>query len=174
MNEEKKEVPFKNYVILFAILIATFLLLFYLYSWFDKYEETLLSKRILDKYMLVINNNELDDYLVENPNAILYVSKLNDDKIREFEKSLKNKYKNNEIDKNILYLDVTDINEKDKIYLSNKYYFNNLNILSIPCIVVFKNGKVASIYSISSSGYDIDNFIMYVNQIEFDGDIEND
>ena len=174
MNEEKKEVPFKNYVILFAILIATFLLLFYLYSYFDKYEETLLSKRILDKYMLVINNNELDDYLVENPNAILYVSKLNDDKIREFEKSLKNKYKNNEIDKNILYLDVTDINEKDKIYLSNKYYFNNLNILSIACIVVFKNGKVASIYSISSSGYDIDNFIMYVNQIEFDGDIEND
>ena len=174
MNEEKKEVPFKNYLILFIVLIATFLLLFYLYSWFDKYEETLLSKRILDKYMLVINNNELDDYLVENPNTIIYVSKLNDDKIREFEKSLKNKYKNNEIDKNILYLDVTDINEKDKMYLSNKYYLNGLNILSVPCIVVFKDGNIDSIYSISSSDYDIDNFIMYVNQIEFDGDIEND
>ena len=170
MNEKKREVPVKNYFILFVILVVTFLLLVYFYSWFDKYEETLLSKRFLDKYMLVINDNELDNYLVENPNTILYVSELNNEKIREFEKLLKNKYKNDVIDKDILYLDITDVSEKDRNYLSSKYYFNNLNILSVPCIVVFREGNVDSIYSISSSDYDIDSFISYVNQISFDGD----
>ena len=174
MNEKKKNVTIKNYIVLAIILIVTFLLLFYFYLWFDKYEETLLSKRILDRYMLVINDNELDDYLVENPNTIIYVSKLNDEKIRDFEKLIKNKYKSNSINNNILYLDVTDISERDKTYLISKYNYNGLNILSVPCVVVFKNGTVDSIYSVSASGYDIDSFVFYVNQIYLDGDGEND
>ena len=168
MNKKIRDIPIKNYFVLFVILMGTFLLLFYLYSWFDKYEETLLSKRILDKYMSVINVNEIDDYLVENPDTILYVSELNNNKIREFEKLLKNKYKNNQINNTILYLDVTDISEKDKKYLEYKYYFNNMNILNVPCLVVFKNGLVSSIYNIENEN-DIDKFVNYVNGIDLDG-----
>ncbi len=173
MNENKRIIPIKNYFILAFILIVTFLLLFYFYLWFDKYEETLLSKRILDKYMLVININELDDYLIENPDTILYVSELNNEKIREFEKLLKSKYKNDEMDRNILYLDITNISERDKIYLKGKYYFNDLDILSVPCLLVFKGGNIHYIYSISDN-YSIDDFINYVNQIDLDEVDNND
>ena len=47
--------------------------------------------------MRVINYNELENYVVENPNTVVYVSILEDEDIREFEKKLKNKYKNKDI-----------------------------------------------------------------------------
>ena len=36
------------------------------------------------------NYNELSDYVVENPNTIVYVSVLENEEIREFEKKFKN------------------------------------------------------------------------------------
>lgn len=164
MNKEKiREVPLKNYLILGIILLITGLLLFYLYSWFDKYEESKLNRPILNKYMTVINVNELDNYLVENPNANIYVSILNDERIREFEKSVKKSYRDDLIDSSILYLDVTNISKNDRIYMTEKYYLNNYNILDVPCVASFSNSKISSIYSVSDNGYDIDNFIRYVN-----------
>lgn len=167
MEKEKlRIVPIKNYLILGIILLVTGLLLFYFYSWFDKYEESKLNRPILNRYMTVINTNELDNYLVENPNANVYVSILNDEKIREFEKSIKKSYRDDLIDTNILYMDVTNISKSDKLYMEENYYLNNYSILDIPCVISFYNSKVMSIYSISDNGYDIDNFVRYVNQLE--------
>ena len=60
--------------------------------WVDVYKESKINIPIMDRYMSVINYNELDNYIVENPDTIVYVSVLENEKIREFEKQLKNKY----------------------------------------------------------------------------------
>ena len=86
---ELRVVPKKNYLILGIILIVSFLLVYYLYMWVDVYNESKLNKPILDKYMEVINYNELDNYLVESPNAIIYVSVLENTEIRDFERKFK-------------------------------------------------------------------------------------
>ena len=52
--------------------------------WVDVYKESKINIPILDKYMTVINYNELDNYIVENPNTIVYVSILEDENIRKF------------------------------------------------------------------------------------------
>ena len=83
--KKEKEIPFKNYIILAVILIFTILLVVYLFNWQSIYQKNKLQEPILDKYLMVINYNELDDYLVENKEAIVYVSVLNDEKIRMFE-----------------------------------------------------------------------------------------
>ena len=58
--------------------------------WVDVYKESKINIPILDKYMTVINYNELDNYIVENPDTIIYVSVLEDEKIID-ENNLENK-----------------------------------------------------------------------------------
>ena len=93
-KENTKQVPFKNYIYLFCILLGSILLLFYIYTWYETYNENKLYTSIMNKYLTVINYNELDNYITETPNAILYVSVLGDKKINRFEEQFKNNISN--------------------------------------------------------------------------------
>ena len=80
-NDKLRSVPKKNYFILGIIIIVSLLLLYYMHMWSLAYNETKLNMPILDKYLEVINYNELDNYLVEMPNTVIYVSVLEDENI---------------------------------------------------------------------------------------------
>ena len=169
MNNEKRIIPLKNYIILGIIIVVTLLLLHYFYMWFDAYNETKLNRPILDKYMEVINYNELDNYLIENPNTIIYVSVLEDSEIRNFEKKLKEVFKNGEINNEVLYLDITDdIKSKSiKKEMKEKYSSNSVSILDVPAILIIDNGKLKSINTISSINYDIERIKSLINGTVF-------
>ena len=171
-NGELRKIPIKNYIILGVIILFTLLILYYFYMWVDVYKESKINIPIMDKYMSVINYNELDNYVVENPNTIVYVSVLEDENIREFEKQLKNKYKVNEIENEVLYMNITEeFKSKElKNNMISKYSVNNLNITDVPCVLVFNDGLLSSIYSISDNDYDIDRLVVYINNIVLESD----
>ena len=171
-KDELRKIPVKNYIILGVVIVVTMLILYYFYMWVDVYKESKVNIPIMDKYMTVINYNELDNYVVENPDTIVYVSVLENDEIREFEKKFKNKYKNDLIYNDVLYMNVTDdIRDKSvKDGMVSKYLVNGLNITDVPCVLVFKNGMLKSIYSVKDNDYDIDRFMIYINNIDMDGD----
>lgn len=168
-----RDIPLKNYIILGVIILVTLLLLYYFYMWVDLYKESRNNYPIMDKYMTVIYYNELNDYLVENPDTLVYVSVLEDDEIREFEKKFKNKFRNNDIDIDMLYMDITIwINDNKFIdEVSRKYSLNNLSMLSVPCILNFNGGELSSIYSIKDNDYNLDSLISYLDNILLDGDV---
>lgn len=167
-----KKISIKNYIILGVVILVTLLILYYFYLWVDVYKESKINIPILDKYMTVINYNELDNYVVENPNTIVYVSVLEDEKIREFEKQLKNKYKNDEIMNEVLYMNITDdlMNKNIKNEMISKYSVNSLNITNVPCVLVFNNGVLSSIYNVKDNDYNIDRFTIYLNNIILERD----
>ena len=171
-KDELRKVPVKNYVILGAVIVVTMLILYYFYLWVDVYKESKINIPIMDKYMTVINYNELDNYLVENPNTIVYVSVLEDEVIRDFEKKFKAKYKNKKIENEILYMNVTEDIKNDDIRddMTSKYKINDLDLLDVPCVLVFNDGLLKSIYSISHNDYDIERFTIYLNNIELESD----
>ena len=175
MKEDKlRIIPKKNYIILGMVIIVTLLLLYYFYMWIDAYNETKLNRPILDKYLEVINYNELEDYLIENQDTIIYVSVLENSKIRDFEKQFKNILRKKEIDKEILYMNVTD-NIKEKVMvkeMNEKFTINSLSIANVPVIAVFEDGVLKSIYSIKDNDYDIEKFKMFINNISFSSDGE--
>ena len=175
-KDELRVIPKKNYIILGVVIIVTLLILYYFLMWIDAYNETKLNKPILNKYMEVINYNELSDYLVENPDTIIYVSVLEDKEIREFEKKVKVLFKKHEIDKEILYMDITnDLNNKEiKNEMINKYNFGNYNMTNVPLVIVFENGIVKNIFSASNNEYNIDSFKTFINDTTFtsEGDID--
>lgn len=167
-----RKIPTKNYIILGVIIAVTLLVLYYFYMWVDVYKESKINIPIMDKYMTVINYNELNNYIVENPNTIVYVSVLENEKIREFEKKLKNKYKNKEIYNEVLYMNITDdIKDKNlKNEMISKYSLNDLNITDVPCVLVFSNGVLKAIYNVNDNDYNIDRFVIYLNNIVLESD----
>ena len=158
-----KEISFKNYIILAVILIFTILLVVYLFNWQSIYQKNKLQEPILHKYLMVINYNELDDYLVENKEAIVYVSVLNDEKIRMFENKFKNLIIKNDLNNKVLYLNLT--NESVEI---NKKYLSNLS--EVPTLIIFDEGKVVESYSIKDNNYDIKAFEKFLKKEEIIND----
>ena len=171
-REAFREIPVKNYIILGVVFFITMLILYYFYCWVDVYKESKINIPIMDKYMSVINYNELDNYIVENPDTIIYVSVLEDEKIRGFEKEFKNKYKNKEIDNELLYMNITDdIKDMDiRDEMVSKYSINSLDMTDVPSLLVFNNGELSSIYSVRDNDYDIDRFVLYINNIVLERD----
>ena len=157
-KDKTKKIPVKNYIYLSIIVIASIFIIFYLYRWYDTYRESKLNISIMNNYLSVINYNELDDYIIENKNAIIYVSKLGDEKINKFEKSFKNRVVENDLRNSMLYLDVTNDNfdvVKEKLQINT----------SLPCIVVYTNGKITDVYSITNNNYDMKKLNKYLNRI---------
>lgn len=160
-EESKKQVPLKNYVYLFCILLGSLLLLFYIYRWYETYNENKLYTSIMNKYLTVINYDELNNYITETPNTILYVSILGDKQINRFEEQFKNSIANSNLRNNILYLDITNEEKNDAM--------KKLNIDSnFPYLVVYTNGKITDTYSIGKNNYSTKKTIKYLNRIGAD------
>ena len=158
MKKEKREVPVKNYIYLSIIILVSILLIFYLYLWYLTYEESKLNNQIMDRYLQVINYNELEDYITENKDAYIYASILENQDIRNFEVKFKTTIISNSLKKEILYLDLTEIYNNKKLLNEaiKEYNINKKNISNVPCILVFKDGNLEKIYDIKENNYSID------------------
>ena len=163
-NDKERTIPIKNYLILVVLFILTLGLVYYFYLWYITYEESKLNETIMDRYLEVINYNELNDYIIENRNAMIYTSVLEDNNIRKFEIKFKNTIVRNSLKEKLLYMDMTDI-FKDKIKyteLRNTYQVNDYNITDVPCILVFKDAKLVDIYSIKDNDYNTEYILDYI------------
>lgn len=164
--KKEKNIPLKNYIILAVVLIVSIILVIYFYMWYNAYEESKLNTMIMDKYLQVINYNELNNYLVENKDAVIYSSVLEDQKIRDFEKRFKNIIIKNSLNNDILYLDLTE-ELKDKNItkdIKETYNINNQDIANTPSIMIFKDGNLYSIYNIKDNNYNINNLVDYLEE----------
>ena len=157
--KEEKNIPFKNYIFLAIILIVSVIIVIYFYMWHSELYANEMNTPIMDEYLNVINYNELDTYLVENKEVIIYVSVLEDDRIRNFEKNFIRVVEEYSLNNKILYLYLTKQYKNDKLYNSivNKY-----NLLDMPCILVFSDGIVRDVYSIEDRNYDINLLVSYL------------
>ena len=100
----------------------------------------------MSNYLTVINYNELDNYIMENKDAVIYVSILGNEDITKFEKKFKNIISEYNLKNDILYLDISNenINSATK-RLSIEEEF--------PYLVVYTNGVITDTYSINENKY---------------------
>ena len=163
-KDKLREVPLKNYVYLFLILLGSFLLLIYINTWYETYNENKLNTSIMNEYLTVINYNELDNYIIENKNAIIYVSILGDEDINRFEKKFKNDILENNLKNSILYLDLT---KENRTATTKELEIEQ----DFPYLVVYTNGQITDTYNIVETNYSSKKIIKYLNRI---GATEND
>lgn len=151
----------KNYIILGLILIITIIIATYFFKWYNTYQESKLNTMILDEYLQVIRYNELEDYLMENKDAIIYISKLRNQEIRTFEKKFKNLIIKYNLNNDILYLNTTD--EIDSSFNVESITKNN-SIKDLPLLIIYKDGKIYNIYNIKENNYNINLLINYFKE----------
>lgn len=134
---KKKDIPKKNYFILGIILIISCISVYYINTWYSLYQYEKRGSSPITTYMEIINYNEVENYIAENSDAIIYVSKSNNLKIRKFEEDNEKLFKKLELNYNILYMDAKDVNKDLKI----KY-----NVNEYPTILFFKNKRLVNKY----------------------------
>lgn len=163
-KDNKRVIPKKNYVYLFLIILFSLMVIYYLYLWHKSYKESLLNTEILSDYLDVINYNELDDYIVENKDAVIYVSVLGDETINYFEMDFRNTIRDHDLRSVLLYMNVNDY---DKGIIDEKFGTNS----DYPYLVVYTGGKVTDVYSIKKNDFNSKKIVKYLNRI---GVMEND
>lgn len=159
-TENKRIIPVKNYVYLGIILIVSVALVYYFYLWYVAYRENSLFTPIMDDCLQVINYEELDNYLLENQEAYIYVSVLGNEDIRSFEKKFKSALVEYTLCDQVLYLDVTEeLSQRTRISFMSQYALLESDI---PCILVFENGELIDTFVISENVYSSRKVIKYL------------
>ena len=157
-NNKKRNIPPKNYLYLSFIIVGSILLIVYICNWYKAYNESKLYTNIMNQYLTVINYNELDNYITENKDAVIYVSVLGNKEINKFEEKFKKSIIDNNLKNEILYLDLSNENIN---YTTKKLQIDT----NFPYLVVYTNGKITDTYSIDKAKYDVKKVIKYLHRI---------
>lgn len=149
-----RKVPLKNYFILGVILVISTLVVLYLNR---LYLSTKSNDTVLSNFIKEIKSQEIDNYIVENPDFIIY---LNDktSKNSKFEKKFKKLLVKYDLQKDIVFIDSNLMSEKQYNDLITKYSlikFNNNNNKS-NCLIIIDNQKIVDIMTPDDGLFNID------------------
>lgn len=136
MKDNKRVVPKKNYLYLLIMIIMVIFVTFSIVNIGNYYSNKKLEKSYFDGYINQVSLKDLKNVLTE-PSSELFIliTEVNNEKVYDVEKDIKQVIKNRDIRDNVIYMDYTD---KDISKLNKEF---NSNIRSIPAIMYFRNGK---------------------------------
>lgn len=146
----ERKIPLKNYIILLVIAVLFVFLVFYMRNWYNTTKVYYNGGSFVLDVSTKINQEELNNFALENPNFILYVSYGFNDDIKKFEKEMKKTIVKKNIN-NIVYLDASGIDTKMfndyliKNFISNKTEVKNVKKDSNVSIYVFNNGNISHV-----------------------------
>ncbi len=153
MKKEKRKIPTKNYIKLALIFIFTLIVVFYANSWYKTYQINKLNTPYISGKIKAINKSELDTYLVENPNLIIYVGKNNDQKCYDFEKELYSAIKKSNLIEETVFLDLSDNYSSDILDdIQDKYYSENITaeLNNLPALLIIQDKQIKDVLIVSN------------------------
>lgn len=141
----------KNYIILGIILLLTIFFSFYFYFWYSSYSNNKNNKSAFYNNLQNIQYNELDNFLVENKDAIVYFTGVQNTETINFEKKFNKLISKYFVNDHILYLNISKELEVKNVRneINGKYGVN------VPYIIIFKGSEIVSKYNIKENDYDI-------------------
>lgn len=164
-----RTIPKRNYLFVFLILIGTCLTLWYLVSYYNAKKEYDLDNNKMMNIVTEINESELQSYILDNHQIILYLSSSRDNQYQQFEKDLKKFIKKNELTKTIVYLDTSKVNSNFYSDFVNNYFngtLQNKNLNMIPNMIVIVDGKVSKLLYDQKIEPKIDDVKKFIDQME--------
>lgn len=129
-----REIPKKNYLILIVLFIAVVIMTFVAINFYNNNNKVVNDSKMKD-ILNIIKYDEIDTYISEYPNVIIYVNDSSIDN-SELEDKLKDIINNNNISQSFIYLE----RNEDVV---KKYELSDNN----PVFIAYKSGKVSEIYS---------------------------
>lgn len=141
MKKNKKNIT-QNYILLVLISVLSIFVSWYA---FDKYKDNVEQENYdLSDVISLINYEELGNYVTDNPSVIIYTTDKTKD-FASFEEKFANYIKKNNLNTNILYMDMSLLDNNALAQIKANYYSENVNKSSLevyPNILIVENGKV--------------------------------
>ena len=159
----KRDIPLKNYIILLAISVATIFLVFYLRTWYNTSKEYYQNNSIMSEYLSELRSDEINSYIIDNPNVVIYYASAKDTAIKSFEKKFKKLMEEHEIKNEIIYIDSSKEENKNIVSKLNNISDKKIDVLSIPNLIYIKEGKINKILYLNNSTInkrDVQNFLI--------------
>lgn len=123
----------KKLILLIIICLITLWILFSIIRIHNNREDNILSTSKIDKYLTEIRYDEIDTHIVEQPDTVIYVTNSSDNNIDSFERNFKKVIKRYNLENEIIYTNINDVNIIDPIY---QY---------APELIFYKSGEVSDI-----------------------------
>lgn len=150
-KEKEREIPKKNYYLLMLVAVLTVLILCYMVNWYQARQAYVIKNSSVTEIVSEVKKDELPNYLLDNPNVVVYFTSFQDENIKNFEKEFKQYILKYELANEIVVVD-TDMIESEDFYTSfaNQYFTNelknkNMNLNYMPNMIFVKDGKVSDI-----------------------------
>ena len=131
------------------------------------------SKRIVTNDRLdvlyEIKEDDLKSYVVENRKVILYTSNSLDASLMEFEESFRDYIVENELSKEIVYLNLNQISSRFYNNLKEKYSIKELKQVEYPQnqanIYVLENGKIIDVLYKNSTPISLEDVSSFLDRV---------
>lgn len=141
---EKRKVPFINYIILGIIVIVTMMITFNFANKYKKKIDSLERYSPLHDILYFLKIEELDNYLLENPNIVIYL--VSDDINFEINNNIKELVINNNLKDDIIAIDITKFTDQDFDKLNKKMSTNltkeNIKIEDYSNFIIIRDRKI--------------------------------
>lgn len=135
-----REIPKKNYIILFFIVIATICLTLVVADIYNSKDQKV-SKFYENSNKISIK--DFSEYIIENPNSIIYISDKYDLKNKSFEKKLEKKLENLNLKENFAFIEKNEINSEFIKFLNDNYNLT-IDIDKTPILIVIIDNKIVN------------------------------
>ena len=139
--KKMKEIPQKNYVIFTIIICFTLAISITTYVIYNNKKNYENSIPVLRGKVKEIEAKDLDEYLRENSNPLLYIGVPSDQNSRHLEENLLDLIERKNLD--ILYVNISNIEDKKSFYKDfNNKYGNGFELKDYPAFIIMRDGKV--------------------------------
>lgn len=157
-----RQIPLKNYLILFLIYLLVILFSFGLRNWYLK---NYVNNSHINEVISEIKIEEFESYIQENPDVIIYFSNTKNADLNLEQKMINYIVKKN-LTSNIVYVDTHNIDKEWFKKINNNYLIDSSNIQIVPNIdniVLVKNGKI-EVSAVYNEILDYEKFKEFMNR----------
>ncbi len=142
----KRRKKLQNYILLILLFAASISLVFYLCKLYDVQQEEQKRIPVISGMLQEIYPEDLEHYILDNPQAIVYMCVANDDTCRSYEKSFRKLLKKRENNDSIIYLNLTDVDQDQFIKEFNERYHYKMKLTKkYPAFVVWEEGEIEGV-----------------------------
>ena len=147
VSEEKKEnKALHNYIIVILAFLLCIGVVLYFCRIYKIREEEQRKIPVIRGSVLEIYEEDLKHYVMDTPTTLVYMCTSNSDTCRTFEKSLKKLLQKEDYDNEIVYLNLTDLDQESFVEEFNQEYpYKTKLTVNYPVFVLFEEGKIKNI-----------------------------
>lgn len=171
-KENLRVIPKGNYAKISTIFIITIIIVIAAFVSYRMHINYVNNIPVIRGTLSEIEEKDLNNYIMEHSDFLLYIGVANDENCRRLESDLKKVLK----DRNLLdtiYLNISTVSDKGEFYnVFNSNYSDNVKLNNYPAFVIFSDSKVVDLVQRKNNKLNIGDIESLLDEYQIKGEIK--